>query len=747
MSSRPGSVVAVLTIFGLLAALSACSSSSSTTSTAPPVPLILTIQPAPETSLEVGKTVSFTATPQNGSSTITETVSYQSSNAAVVTIAATGLACAGSWDSLTAPQVCTPGPVGTAQITATVDGVSSPPTTVYVHQHVDKITITPVPTATVPVQTCYSKGQTFTYQATAFSRGVDVTSTVGPFAWQAVNTSVVTLNPTTPTSPVAGLLPGQAQATANIPGLTPIFASASGVTSVPFDFFITCPVQSITLEVNAAVPTAPITIAQGGSQSITVMVVDTRVTTITDVPLTWCSSQPALVTIGTNCATNTANSVLATGTLAGGASITASCTPPNCNTGIFPSLPIYPESSAAIVVTPTGSSTATTSAQAWVTSTDCGLIDGCVSQLVSVTPANGTTAAAASNPLDLPATPNSLVFNSAGTKAYLGTDRGNLGTKGLMVFDPTANPATVTQFTSVAGKVLAVSPDGNKVILSDTVETPNQVFVFDTTANNSVAFSISGATAAAFSPDSLKAFIVAGSTLYVYSKLDALQTILLNAPATDVAFLANSMFGYLAGGDPAGIAFHATCDDPTSPVIGHVNVPGATVIQPLPDGKTMLTLSPPNIQTFTATIGGAPTTFVNGCPAPRGFLTVTNAPGLAVNLGQGNFVPKQLIISPDGGTAYLLASNRSSILVFNIVNRTTFPLALTGNAAPVQASLGPDGSKLFVAASDGTVHIVDTVVAADVGQISFPQNLAALQGGLCRNVNFVCNPELIAVRP
>ncbi len=741
---RSASVLAVVAILTLLGALSACSSGSSTVSAPPPVPLIISISPSPDTSMEVGKTVTFTAAPQNGAA-LTETVSYQSSNTAVVTIASTGLACAGSWDSLTAPQVCTPGPVGKAQITATVEGVSSPPTTVYVHQHVDSITISPVPTATTPLQTCFSKGQTFTYQATAFSRGVDVTSTVGPFTWQALNSPVVTLNPTTPTSPVAGLLPGQAQATANIPGFTSIFASASGVTSVPFDFN-TCLVQSVTLEVNGAVPNGPVTMAQGGSQNITVMVVDTRETAITDVPLTWCSSQPALVTVGANCTTNTASSVLATGTLAGGATITASCTPPSCNVGVFPTLPIYPQSAIDVVVNPTGTSAAAAS-PAWVTSTGCGLIDGCVSQLVSVTPA-ATAAAAVSAPLDLPATPNSLLFNSGGTKAYLGTDRGNLGTKGLMVFDPTVTPPTVTQFTSAAGKVLAVSPDGNKVILSDTKETPNQVFVFDTTTNSPVAFRIDGATAAAFSPDSLKAFIIADSTLYVYSKLDALQTIPLNAPATDVAFLANGMFGYMAGGDPAGVTFHATCDDPTAPTIDHVNVPNATVIQASPDGKTMIAVSPPNIQTFTATVSGMPSpSFLNGCPTPRGFLVPANTPGTAVNLGQANFIPKQLIISPDGNTAYLLASNVSSILVFNIVNRTTFPLALTGNAAPVQASLAPDGSKLLVAASDGVVHIVDTTIDADIQQIPFPQNLAALQGGLCRNVNFVCNPDLIAVRP
>ncbi len=47
--------------------------------------------------------------------------------------------------------------------------------------------------------------------------------------------------------------------------------------------------------------------------------------------------------------------------------------------------------------------------------------------------------------------------------------------------------------------------------------------MLDTSNNTLAVFRITGATAADFSPDSLKAFILAGSTLYVYSKLDALQ--------------------------------------------------------------------------------------------------------------------------------------------------------------------------------------------------------------------------------
>ncbi len=133
-------------------------------------------------------------------------------------------------------------------MTATSHGVSSPPTTVYVHQHIDSIVVSPVPGQTPPTRACFSKGQIFNYQATALSRGLDITASVGPFAWQSVNPAVATLAVPTDSTPVPGLVVGQVQVIANVPGITSLFVSNGNVTSLPLDF-ITCPVQSIALAV------------------------------------------------------------------------------------------------------------------------------------------------------------------------------------------------------------------------------------------------------------------------------------------------------------------------------------------------------------------------------------------------------------------------------------------------------------------------------------------------------------------
>jgi trimeric autotransporter adhesin len=751
--------VAVAIILLLAGLLSGCSSSPTVVATTNfPVPASISLSPGPEASLEIGNTLTFSGSPLNGSgSAISEPLSYQSSNTAVLTISTGGLACAGSWDSLTSPQICTPGPAGVAQVVATVSGVSSPTTSVYVHQHVDSIAISPLSNQPPPSAPCFSKAQVFDYQATAFSRGVDITSSVGPFTWQAANTSVVTLLTATTTQPVTGLQPSQTQATANSPGVTTISASAAGATSMPFTF-TTCPVKSITLAIPSGGATA--NVARGGAVVITPTVKDTQDTTITGVSLTWCSSDPASAGVGTsNCSANTNASTSALATqLGGGSTIIAACLPPSCNIGLQPAQPIYPQSAIQMVV-----AAGAASASAWVTSTDCGTTDGCVSEAVPINvPSSATSTITPGTAISLPATPNSMVFNRQGTRAYLGTDLGELGTKGLMVLDPVGT--TAVQFTSVVGKVLAVSPDGTTVIVSDTVSTPNQVYVFTcggtggscstvTTQTNTVALGISSATAADFSPDGLKAYILAGSTLYVYSKIEALQTIPLSAPASAVSFFPNGAFAYLAGGAPApaGITVRRTCDNAIAQDVNGnpqvINTPAPpSFIKALPDGAHLLAVDSPGIDLVNIsgvnTTGCTPTT--NPAPAPP---YLSNGTPQSFNLGQGNFVPTQLLVSPDGLTAYLLTANSGSVLVVRLNDRTTSGIQLVGNALPLQASLSQDGSKIFVAANDGLVHILDTANLVDTTQVSFPENLSQLQGGLCSNVSFTCKPNLIAVQP
>jgi hypothetical protein len=681
-----------------------------------PVPARLVLAPSTQLSLEIGKTQNFTASAFNSANTaITTPISFVSSNTAVITVAANGVACAGSWDSLTNPQLCTPGAEGVAEISATAQGVSSPPTKVFVHQHIVSLTIEPLTAG------CISKGSTGIYQLVARSRaGLDISSTIGTATWQLSTATVGTASTT-----ADGLLPNQVQITANTPGTSPMFVSVAGTTSVPFDF-VTCPVQQITLLENN-VPVNALAFNNTGTKTLTATVVDTSGTTITGVPLTWTTSNPASVT-ATNGAVNAVK--------AGGATVSASCTPPTCNIGFQPSLPIYPTVPVAVSVTG-GTAAATT---VLISTSECGIVDDCVSRVVGLATSGNTVG----NTFDLSATPNSLVINPQGNKAFLGTDKSLLGTKGLIVVDLAASPTTVANNNGIAGKVLAVSPDGNRVVVANTADTVNQVFIFNAADNSHVDLPISGATAAAFSPDNLKVFIAAGNKLYIQSSQDALQNLTLSAPATGAAFLTGGMGGYLAGGDPAGLAFFPTCGtQPPTPT--PVTIPGTALIKPLPDGVSLFSVNPPTVQTITTEFSGVPPAVnVPGCPAPRGGITVSGTANTAVDLGQGAFTPIQLLISPDGAAAYILTSNSSNVLVFDIRNSLTSAIQLANNAIPFQGGLTTDGKRMYVAASDGNIHVLDTPTGADITQITLPEPLCTSADGLH---SYTCKPNLIAVRP
>jgi len=714
-SSVTLAVVAGCLACSMLLSLGGCSGSNPVATVTNPVPDSIAISPSPSSSMELGSNLSFTATPLDATNNpITEPVQFQSSNTAIVTIAANGLACAGTWDSLSNPQICTPGSVGISTITATAQGVTSPGSTVYVHQTIDKITVnafTP-PNVTPPNNICQSVGKVDNenayFEAHAFNRNIDITSTVGQFTFQAVNASVATISNTA--NVLANLADGtslnQVQVTAKTPGTTQIFARVDNATSTPTNF-TTCRVESIALNVTSET---------SNSKTITPTVIDQLGNQITGVPLTWSSSE-------TKSATVTSSGIATAATGGGTATIVASCTPPTCNIGFSPSQPIYPEN----VVTIAPAAGTPPSRIIYVSSTGCGTTDNCFSVAIPVTIPGSTYGTITS----LPATPNSLVFDRQGSKAFLGTNASQLGSKGLAVLSATAN--TASQFTSTPGKVLAVSPDGSAVIVSDTVDTPNQVFVFDTKTNRSVSFRITGATAADFSPDNLKAFIVAGSTLYVYSKLDALQTIALAAPANDVSFLSEGAFAYVAGGSPSSVTTWGTCNpaQATAPA----PTPGTPIfIKTLADASAVVALDPPTMDV------------IHVLTAPQGCTPTVSNSVSSFDLGHGAFVPTQVIVSQDGSTAYILTSNSSSVMVFNITAETSSAVALNGNAVALRASLSPDGQQLYVGASDGMLHVLQTSTGADITEVPFPQGLCQdSAGNPFKGLN--CLPDLVAVKP
>ena len=732
---------AVLALASLLLLTFLTSCSSGVAGTGFRTPASITLTPANNLSIDLGAFQAFTAAARDAGNpprTLTIPIRFQSSNTAVVTVAANGLACAGSWDSLSNPQICTPGQSGVAQVTAVAQGVSSPPTTVYVHPHVDSVTVSAVPGPILPTP-CVSKGQLLDYEAQAFSHGTDITSTVGPFTWTAVNSQVLTVSTT-----VSGLSASQAQVTANVPGTTQLFASVAGVNGVP-QTFITCPVSSIQLALTDGTPNFFTVSIHAASKTVTATVFDSMGVSIVGVPLTWSSSRPPVAQAAavTSQTANEGTVTFPTSGVAGGATINASCTPPTCNIGFMPSLPIYSLTPVVPTVTQTGTVPTGTVLAA---STDCGTIDGCISLIAPITTPTNVVGTAST----LPSTPNSLVFGNnqtlaaTSTRAFLGTDLSLNGTRGLMSFDPASTGgSTAPLFPNQIGEVLAVSPNGNKVILSDRISVPNQLLVFDTSSSSSARFTVAGATSADFSIDSLKAFIAAGNNLDVYSTADAFKTIAVPYTATEVSYLSDGAFAYVLGTNPPTVEAYRTCDDTLADSFAPSGNP--VLMKTTPDGTQVLLVSSPSTTLESFDVTQFPPFPPPPPPPPPGplslgcMVTVTHGGINSFNLGQGNFVPTQLLISSDSTRAFVVSNNLPSIVGLNLVDKTPFSIALAGGTTAIQAALSDDGTRIYVAANDGMVHILDTVAGTDIQQITFPVNANSLQAGLCAGLQATLN--------
>jgi hypothetical protein len=740
MSRFAFSRFAILSLIFSISSLTGCGGGSSNSNQPTPVSVALSPTANPQ-SLDVGSTLQFVATPQNSSrQAVTVPVTYLSSDTSVLTFvsAAGGLACAGRWDAL--GQVCTPGSSGVAQVTAVANGVSSPSITVYVHDHVARIVVqqfsptTPPPPPVPCVTSAKINGVSnyLDFEAFAFaSDGTDITNTVGSLRFQQVSGSVVSLNTSEPElNNNNGMQVTQVRATAGSPGITQIYASAAGVNSAPVPFE-TCLIQSIQLQVGSATTNTSFTVAKGTATDVTATVLDRLNYQLDKAPLTWSSLSPSNATVTSTGAVTTTN--------VGGTSITASCIPPTCNVGSANGQPpthhpVYPTN--VITGTITGAGAPST---VYVTST-CTVagapIPGCQPALLPITTKDNLIG----NRVVLPSAPNSFIFDPLGKKGYLGS------TQGLMVFTPGGASGTspITQYNSAPGKLLAVSNDGNTALVGDTVSVPNQVYLVDTSGTTAslISLQIPGATAAAFSPDGFKIFIIGNpvgsnaSTLYVYSPFESLKSIPLSGPTKAVGFYANGGFAYLNGGAPNALTAYNTCDN--SVAEASIPVPRLPALfQVAMDGVHAVGLDSPGLDLFTT----APLPSGATCPYS---ITTSNT---FIDLGQGEFTPIQLIVTPDSQKAYILTSNLGSVFVYNFGVNTVDAIPLAGNPAPLNASLSADGSQLYVGASDGEVHAISTATGVDLSQITFPPNEGTNNNALCTNIPGSCVPDLLAFQP
>src|SRR5262249_33644359 len=408
----------------------------------------VTVAPA-SVSLVSGETAQLSTAALNSSNgSVIATFTFTSSNPNLVTVSTGGLVCAGVWD---ASFVVCKGTdsggnplTGSATITATANGVNSTPVPISVHLPVSSIVVQ----QSSPTSACKSVKLTQQYQATACSalatphdssgpcapNAKDITSLVGTFTWTQSNGAVGSVD-------TNGLV------TASGPGLMGVIARVGNVSS-PAANFRTCMPVAIRLHLNSDPAGSPPTSASlNPTHTLTLqadMVDEAGVTT---------NSAPVSI-VSNNGQVGSISSLTLTGQTPGGAGILAACVPPACGAGL--NLPIYGN---LFRVTVNGTSPVTTvyATSTWAPPSGVGPI------LLPIDTTNNT----AGTPIDLPGVPNSLVFTPNGAKGYLGTN------VGLVSLDTASNKATLVSGNK--GKVLAVSPDGNTVILSNAASVPDPV--------------------------------------------------------------------------------------------------------------------------------------------------------------------------------------------------------------------------------------------------------------------------------
>lgn len=661
-------------------------------------------------SLVAGDVVPIAPTAVNSANaTVVTTFTFNSSNTSIATISPAGNVCAGIWDS--AFVVCNGSdaqnnPInGSATITATAGGVTSGPVSVSVHPSITSVTVDP------PVEPCFSIAQTHQFVAHAFHNTQEISTQIGSFTWSS-------------SASVVAAVDANGLATATGPGITGVVASV-GTTTSPAVFLRSCMPVLIVLHINgdpAGVPT----------ESVTMNVADTKVVQADMVDELGAVTPNAPVTIlSNNITVATLSGTTLTALSPGGAGLQAVCAPPTCGFGI--NTPIY---SNLFSVTVNGTSPLTTTVYA--TSTFAPPI-GATSTLIPIDISKNPPVAGTA--IDLPGPPNSILLTQDGTTGFIGT------TAGVALLNTATNVATLISPVPI-GKVLAVSADGNRAIVSNAAIDPStgnpidpfpseqRVWIVDKGTNSITALVLPGAVAATFDTDGFRAYAVANNgNVYVLSTLLTPQTFSIGGASSDVTQLPSGPFVYVA--NSAGLEVIATCNNAQQSTNPPVH--DATTIQLVGSVRNAnqvvaMEATGLDVETVTTSALTAPVTITPAnCP---GNVTYSNQ---FINFFLGPITAHQLLIASNGSHIVVLPAGLPRVL-------TAFPGGTPGSIAlpagatePLSGGMTPDGNILWIGvAGTNSVDRINLSTFADEFQL--PMTFKKRDGS-------PAPPNLVVIKP
>jgi hypothetical protein len=694
---------------------------------------VAAVQIAPATlSMVAGQVVTLSASAVNSANNnVSTTFTFNSTNTSIATISPQGSVCAGVWDS--AFVVCNGSdaqgnPIsGTAIITATAAGVTSGPVTVAVHPSITSVSVDPA------VESCFSITQTHQFAAHAFHNGTEITNQVGNFSWSASAASVASVD-------ANGL------ATARRPGITAVVASV-GSTSSPAVFFKSCMPVHIELHVNgdpAGVPTEAVTMNLSDTKVVQADMVDELGAVTPNAPVTILSNNSTVATIlGT---TVTAQSP-------GGAGLQAVCAPPSCGIGV--NTPIYSNLFSIFVA---GTSPNTTTVYATSTFPN---VPGTSIPLIPID--TSKTPPVAGSTIFLPGFPNSMLFDRAGSTGFIGTSNG------LALLNTATNAVQLVSPIPI-GKVLAVSADGNRVIVSNAANDPStgqpidqfpseqRVWVFDKTGNTITTFVLPGAVAAAFDDDGFRAYVVGkgdingdpnsnppippnAGNLAVFSPVLTLvkQTIPIggNNVFKDVTTLASGPFVYAI--DSGGLKAIATCNNAIQSTAPPTNSSNLQFVQSVRDTNTLVAVDSPGLDIESVNTSDL---------TPPQTITPANCPGNVnysnnfLDFGAGAFTARQLLVGSAGTHIAVLPAGVNKVLTAvntnNVFSAGSVPLP-AGATEALNGSMTPDGATLWVGvAGTNTVDRINLNSNAD--EVQIPMTFKKADGS-------PAPPNLVVIKP
>lgn len=709
---RQWSVIRNVLILLAALAVAGCGGGSSTNKTVAQVILSPT-----SLSMVAGEVVTVNSSAVNatgGAVSPLPNITISTSNPKLVTVSPRQEVCGGVWDS--AFIVCngldaTGNPLtGTAILTATANGVSSGPVTVAVHPPVTSIKIEPD-----PVPGCFSNKETLQFKGHACSTAVTPHDATGPCSPNATEiTDKVGAILWTPTNAAIVSVDSNGLATANVPGLAGVVATV-GTTASPATNFKTCMPTQIVLHVTGdppGQPTEAVIMNPTDTKIIQADMVDEKGALTLGAPVTIFGTSPLVASFS-----GTSSSTTITASAAGAAGFIAACAPPTCGAGI--NQEVY---SNLFSVGVTGSSTAS---NVYVGST---LSNQLIPFDTSKTPITAGTA------IQLPGNLFSIVFTADGNKAFLATDGG------LASMDTSANTVN-TLTTNAVGKILAISPDGSTVIMSNATFEPDpthhRIFVFDGNNSTLTTFILPGAVSAAFTRDGSKAFIAAGSSppnpkpenIYVYSPVLTLQKVAQGGTAVSVATLASGPFAFIAN-TTSGLQVINVCNNTSAGTAATNTTP--VLLGSYQDADVIVALDSTGVNLEAVKVGLPASGF---CPT-----TQTSTPQF-IDFGIGALTAHRLLVA---------TSLNSHVVVLPVgLNRVlsavsgqppaSIPLA-SGGLEALDGGLTLDGATLWVGVSAS--NTLDRInLNTNVDELQLP--VTALKKG----DGSQAPPDVIGVKP